>query len=131
MDKVYGLDVHKDSVFACILDEKGKKILEKRYGTLTSELNKLRDDLKSHGVSRITMESTSIYWMPVWQVLIRDFNPTCYPHTCMYFITTELRSIKFDYGGLRPFVSIYFLDKHHYTNKHRKCTAKKSDKNKC
>jgi hypothetical protein len=29
MDKCCGLDVHKDSVFACILDEQGKKILEK------------------------------------------------------------------------------------------------------
>ncbi|KAA6330273.1 hypothetical protein EZS27_021001 [termite gut metagenome] len=28
MDKVCGLDVHKDSVFACILEEKGEKILE-------------------------------------------------------------------------------------------------------
>jgi len=33
MKKVCGLDVHKDSVFACILDEQGKKISEKRYGT--------------------------------------------------------------------------------------------------
>jgi hypothetical protein len=35
MDRCCGLDVHKDSVFACILDEEGKKNLEKRYGTLT------------------------------------------------------------------------------------------------
>jgi hypothetical protein len=38
MEKVCGLDVHKDSVFACILDEQGKRILEKRYGTLTPDL---------------------------------------------------------------------------------------------
>jgi hypothetical protein len=37
MDKCCGLDVHKDSIFACILDTQGKKILEKRYGTLTPE----------------------------------------------------------------------------------------------
>jgi hypothetical protein len=37
MNKTCGLDVHKDSVFACILDEQGKKIFEKRYGTLTPE----------------------------------------------------------------------------------------------
>ncbi|KAA6324182.1 hypothetical protein EZS27_026461 [termite gut metagenome] len=35
MDKVCGLDVHKDSVFACILDETGGKIREERFGTLT------------------------------------------------------------------------------------------------
>jgi hypothetical protein len=31
MEKACALDVHKNSVFACILDEQGKKILEKRY----------------------------------------------------------------------------------------------------
>jgi hypothetical protein len=36
-----GLDVHKDSIFACILDSHGEKVFEQRFGTLTSELNKL------------------------------------------------------------------------------------------
>ena len=43
MDKVCGLDVHKDSVFACIIDEKGEKIFEERYGRLTPDLIALRD----------------------------------------------------------------------------------------
>ncbi len=47
MEKACGLDVHKDSVFACILDEQGKKILEKRYGSLTPDLTALRDTLVS------------------------------------------------------------------------------------
>ena len=38
MDKVCGLDVRKDNVFACILDEKGEKIFEARFGTLTPVL---------------------------------------------------------------------------------------------
>jgi len=76
MEKVCGLDVHKDSVFACILSEKGEKILESRYGTLTPELDKLREVLVSHGVGRVAMESTSIYWMPVWHVLESDFKLT-------------------------------------------------------
>ena len=74
MDKCCGLDVHKDSVFACILDGDGKKILEKRYGTLTTELTGLRDDLIEHGCGKVAMESTSIYWMPVWRVLESDFS---------------------------------------------------------
>jgi len=61
MNKVCGLDVHKDSVFACILDDKGEKILEERFGTLTPDLDKLRDTLVAHGVGRVAMESTSIY----------------------------------------------------------------------
>ena len=76
MDKVCGLDVHKDSVFACILDENGKKILEERYGTLTPDLDKLRDALVHHGAGRVAMESTSIYWIPVWRVLESDFEMT-------------------------------------------------------
>ena len=76
MEKVCGLDVHKDSVFACILDEKGEKILEERFGTLTPELDKLRNVLIEHGAGRVAMESTSIYWMPIWHVLESDFRLT-------------------------------------------------------
>jgi transposase len=76
MDKVCGLDVHKDSVFACILDEKGGKIFEGRYGTLTPDLISLRDAPVEHGAARIAMESTSIYWMPIWRVLALDFELT-------------------------------------------------------
>jgi len=74
MDKCCGLDVHKDSIFACILDAQGEKILEKRYGTLTSELTQLRENLIEHGCGKVAMESTSIYWMPVWRVLQSDFS---------------------------------------------------------
>jgi transposase len=74
MDKSCGLDVHKDSVFACILDGQGKKIFEKRFGTLTPDLDKLRDTLVEHGCCRVAMESASIYWMPIWRVLETDFD---------------------------------------------------------
>ena len=76
MDKVCGLDVHKGSIFACILDEKGEKILEERFGTLTPDLDKLSETLVKHGVGRVAMESTSIYWMPVWGVLDSSFELT-------------------------------------------------------
>ncbi len=74
MEKVCGLDVHKDSVFACILDEQGKKILEKRYRTLTPDLTTLREALIEQGCGSVAMESTSIYWIPVWHVLESDFS---------------------------------------------------------
>ena len=74
MDKSCGLDVHKDSVFACILDAQGKKVFEQRFGTLTSELTGLRDTLVEYGCGRVAMESTSIYWIPVWNVLRSDFS---------------------------------------------------------
>jgi len=76
MEKACGLDVHKDSVFACILDEQGKKIFEKRYGVLTPNLMELRDMLVEMGCGRVAMESTSIYWVPIWHVLDGDFSLT-------------------------------------------------------
>ena len=83
MEKACGLDVHKESVFACFLDEQGKIIFEKRYGTLTPDLIALRDALVEHGCGRVAMESTSIYWMPVWHILESDFELTL---TNPYFI---------------------------------------------
>ena len=52
MDRVCGLDVHKDSVFMCILTANGEKI-EDVFGTLTPELDRLRDTLVSHGVGKV------------------------------------------------------------------------------
>jgi len=49
MEKVCGLDVHKDRIFACIIDEKGEKIFEKRYNTLTISLMESRDTLVGQG----------------------------------------------------------------------------------
>lgn len=65
---VCGLDVHKDSVFCCILCTDGRKIQHK-FGVLTEELISLRDLMESEGVEECAMESTSIYWMPIWRVL--------------------------------------------------------------
>ena len=76
MNRTCGLDVHKDSIFACILDEKGEIFFEKRYNTLTPSLLSLRDKLVEVGCGRVAMESTSIYWMPVWHVLEDDFELT-------------------------------------------------------
>lgn len=73
MKRVGGLDVHKDSVYLCILQENGEKI-EGRFGTLTPELNRLRETLLLHSVKSVAMESTSIYWIPVWSVLENDFE---------------------------------------------------------
>lgn len=65
---VCGLDVHKDSVFACILSSDGEKI-ERKFGVLTPELEELHELLRSHGVKEVAMESTSVYWHPIWRVL--------------------------------------------------------------
>lgn len=73
MKNVCGLDVHKDSVFMCILKENGEKF-EAKFGVLTPELDRLRDLLVFHSVGEVAMESTSIYWIPIWRVLSSDFD---------------------------------------------------------
>ena len=62
MRTVCGLDVHKGSIFACILHENGEQI-EKKYGVLTPDLLELRSDLQTAGVSEVALESTSVYWV--------------------------------------------------------------------
>lgn len=68
MRQVCGLDVHKDSVFVCILNENGI-VFQDKFGVLTPELEHLASVLQEHDVGEVCMESTSIYWMPVWRVL--------------------------------------------------------------
>ena len=73
MQTYCGLDVHKDSVFMCILNENGV-IKEQQFSTLTSDLLALRSELELYDVFQVAMESTSIYWIPVWRVLADSFD---------------------------------------------------------
>jgi len=68
MRQVCGLDVHKDSVFVCILNENGV-VFQEKFGVLTPELEQMASKLQEFDVSEVCMESTSVYWMPVWRVL--------------------------------------------------------------
>ena len=73
MRTVCGLDVHKDSVFVCILNEKCV-LFQDKIGVLTPDLDRLVDVLHEHGATEVCMESTSIYWMPVWRILEPYFS---------------------------------------------------------
>jgi transposase len=67
-----GLDVHKDTVVACVrrLDERGRAHEEIRtFGTMTSSLLALGDWLVASGATHAAMESTGVYWKPVWHLL--------------------------------------------------------------
>ena len=68
MKSVCGLDVHKDSVYLCILSEFGE-LIEKVFGVLTFQLEEMRDLMLHHHVVEVSMESTSVYWIPIWRVL--------------------------------------------------------------
>lgn len=56
---VCGLDVHKDSIYLCILSSTGE-IIEKVFGVLTLELYEMRDLLLKYHVQKVGMESTSV-----------------------------------------------------------------------
>jgi transposase len=67
-----GLDVHKDSVFACVrrLLPDDQAVEEVRsFGTTTAQLLALLDWLLAAGVPIVAMESTGVYWKPVFNIL--------------------------------------------------------------
>ena len=69
-----GLDVHKKSVSACIrISEAGQVQKETAvFGTFTADLEHLREWLEKHKVSHVALESTGVFWIPVWNVLERS-----------------------------------------------------------
>jgi len=75
MNEVYrrscGMDVHKDTVVVCVLPSAGGegKAVRKTYGTFRNDLIRLRVWLKQLKVTEIAMESTGVYWRPLWNVL--------------------------------------------------------------
>ncbi len=67
-----GLDVHKKTVVACVLrtGPDGREQAQVRsFGTTTAELLELADWLAESSVTRAAMESTGVYWKPVWHLL--------------------------------------------------------------
>jgi transposase len=67
-----GLDVHKRSVVACVLLTGPDGVVERHlstFGTMTADLLALHDWLAGLGVTHIALESTGIYWRPVYNLL--------------------------------------------------------------
>ena len=76
MDTLYprcaGIDVHKNTVVVCVrcADRPGKGFEEVRtFSTMTRDLLALSDWLADHGVTHVAMESTGVYWKPVFNIL--------------------------------------------------------------
>src|SRR5215204_2539008 len=81
MDVVYerccGLDVHKTSVVACLLISRsaGEPVRTVRtFGTMTENLLALADWLAEAGCTHVAMESTGVYWKPLWNLLEDGFE---------------------------------------------------------
>ena len=67
-----GLDVHQKTVGACVLLTAPDGAVQRRvrtFGTMTADLLALSDWLDGHGVTPIALESTGVYWRPVYHIL--------------------------------------------------------------
>ncbi|WP_042230261.1 IS110 family transposase, partial [Paenibacillus popilliae] len=77
LERCAGLDVHQETVVACVLagslDKKPKQEI-KTFGTTTKELLKLHDWLLERECTHVAMESTGVYWKPVWNLMEDSFE---------------------------------------------------------
>lgn len=72
-----GLDVHNRSIAACVrvLDETNElRSFVRTFGTMTHEIQELKSWLEGLGVTHIAMESTGVFWKPVWNILEKHFQ---------------------------------------------------------
>src|SRR5262249_37577188 len=72
-----GLDVHKATIAACVRvpgPRGGRSQHLQTFGTTAGALVALRDWLESHGVTHVALESTGVYWKPVYYVLEESFT---------------------------------------------------------
>jgi len=71
-----GLDVHKKMVVACLIIRDGEEVKKeiRTFGTMTSDLLLLHDWLLANRVTHVAMESTGIYWKPIYNLLEGNFE---------------------------------------------------------
>lgn len=77
IERCAGLDVHQATVAACVRvpdGEGGVQQLVQTFGTATEQLMALHDWLLAHRVTHVAMESTGVYWKPVYYVLEGSFT---------------------------------------------------------
>jgi transposase len=72
-----GLDVHQATVVATVRvpdDQGGRMSVTETFGTMTADLLALREWLQAYGVTHVALESTGVYWKPVYYVLEDGFT---------------------------------------------------------
>jgi transposase len=75
-ERCCGVDVHKTSVVACLLIAEGEGRSRKEvrtFGTMTADILALGDWLTAAGCTHVAMESTGVYWKPIWNLLEDTF----------------------------------------------------------
>jgi transposase len=89
LDRVAGLDVHRKSIAVCLRlpADAGERAQHVRtFGTTAADLVTLRDWLEAHQISHVAMESTGVYWKPVYYVLEEAF-------TCLLVNATHVSKV--------------------------------------
>ena len=71
-ERCCGLDVHKETVVACVITPRGKEI--QTFSTMTNNLLELADWLSELEVTHVAMESTGVFWKPIYNLLESDFE---------------------------------------------------------
>jgi transposase len=77
LESCCGLDVHKSMIKACIAKgplDKPPKFEIRTFSTMTSDLIKLKDWLMKNEVETVAMESTGVYWKPIFNILEDCFD---------------------------------------------------------
>ena len=72
IERCCGLDAHKKSVVACAITPEVQEV--RTFRTMTRDLLALADWLKDHRVTHVAMESTGVYWKPVYNLLEDEFS---------------------------------------------------------
>ncbi len=78
-----GIDVHKDSVTVCVLVYSGSpepEVRKKEFATYFKALLNLKMWLLAQKVTHVAMESTGVYWKPVWQESLRRGPANSWPY---------------------------------------------------
>jgi transposase len=88
IERCCGLDVHKATVVACVRvpGSTGRAQHIRTFGTTTVELLALRDWLEAHEITHVAMESTGVYWKPVYHLLEERF-------TCLLVNAAHLKHV--------------------------------------
>ena len=75
-ERCCGLDVHKRTITACVLKWLGSEWQKeiRQFGTMTKDLLALSDWLVGKGCTHVAMESTGVYWKPVYNILEGQFE---------------------------------------------------------
>jgi transposase len=70
-ERCAGIDIHKEVIYICVLIGKGPRTEKHKlkFGTFHHQLQEMKRRLVELGVTHVLMESTGVYWMPVYDVL--------------------------------------------------------------